>query len=93
MIISVISIFADNDRLPEMLKTLRCWQQEKTLVDFTITTSDHQSFSVHKFYMACWSDYMKTLLTGTLPDSKADSVKLENIQAQVGKLVHWSVTG
>lgn len=44
--------------------------QDRTSVDYHIITSDGIRFGVHKSYIAGWSNYFNTLLTGSLERSK-----------------------
>ncbi len=55
--------------------------QNQELCDYAIQTSDGICFQVHKCYMAAVCDYFKAMLTGTMVESRSETVELKNVTA------------
>ena len=67
----------------ESINRLQELRETETLVDFSLITSDGQTFPVHKSHLACWSEYAKTMFSGSLKESVENRVELPSLSSAV----------
>ena len=47
-----------------LIREMRELWQNQQFCDYTLVSGEGREFPVHRVYLACFSDYMKTMLTG-----------------------------